>query len=161
MSARPSGGGATGAGVLRAACVQLNPRGDVSENLRVALELVEAAADQGAGLVALPETWLFKGRRDGIMATAEPPDGPANAALGRVGIIMALEVSRLTRGSAAWYHLLDICAITATLIGDAGSCPGGTTLRTSSVSGMLLVYIVDSAGTNIKCSFHFVSYAGQ
>jgi predicted amidohydrolase len=70
--------------VLRAACVQLNTRGDVSENLRVALELVEAAADQGARLVALPETWLFKGRRDGIMATAEPPDGPANAALARV-----------------------------------------------------------------------------
>ena len=43
--------------------------------------VVEAAADQGARLVALPETWAFKGRREGIVATAEPPDGPSNRAL--------------------------------------------------------------------------------
>ena len=45
----------------------------VAANVRAALELVEAAADQGARLVALPETWAFKGRREGIVATAEPP----------------------------------------------------------------------------------------
>ena len=49
--------------------------------MRAALELVEAAADQGARLVALPETWAFKGGRDGIVATAEAPDGPSNRAL--------------------------------------------------------------------------------
>jgi len=49
----------------------------------------------------------------------------------------------------------------ATLQGDAGNCPAGATIRTSSVSDMLIVFIVNSAGTNIKCSFHFVSYAGQ
>jgi predicted amidohydrolase len=66
---------------LRVACVQLNTRQDVAANVRAALELVEEAADQGARLVALPETWAFKGGRDGIVATAEAPDGPSNTAL--------------------------------------------------------------------------------
>ncbi|MFH1605375.1 MAG: hypothetical protein ABIH03_15885, partial [Pseudomonadota bacterium] len=30
-----------------------------------------------------------------------------------------LEVSRLARNNADWYHLLDLCAMTDTLIGDA------------------------------------------
>lgn len=82
MSAGAAAGDATPASrVLRVACVQMNTRDDVAENLRVALELVDAAADLGARLVALPETWAFKGRREGIVASAERPDGPANAAL--------------------------------------------------------------------------------
>ena len=83
MSAAAAAGAAP-AGVLRVACVQLNTRDDVAANVRAALELVEAAADQGARLVALPETWAFKGRREGIVATAEPPDGPSNRALAAV-----------------------------------------------------------------------------
>ena len=43
----------------------------------------------------------------------------AEVALGKAGIILALEASRLTRGNRDWYHLLDICAVTGTLIGDA------------------------------------------
>src|SRR5213594_3167706 len=39
-------------------------------------------------------------------------------ALGRVGIILGLEVSRLARNNADWYRLLDLCVITDTLIGD-------------------------------------------
>ena len=73
------GGSATP--VLRVACVQLNTRQDVAASVRAALELVEAAADQGARLVALPETWAYKGPREGIVATAEAPDGPSNRAL--------------------------------------------------------------------------------
>jgi DNA invertase Pin-like site-specific DNA recombinase len=42
----------------------------------------------------------------------------AMAALGKIGIILAIEVSRLARGNRNWYHLLDICAITGTLIAD-------------------------------------------
>lgn len=42
----------------------------------------------------------------------------AEAALGNVGLILALEVSRLSRGNRDWYHLLDICAVTGTLLGD-------------------------------------------
>ncbi len=77
----PAGAGALSAPILRVACVQLNTRQDVAANVRAALELVEAAADQGARLVALPETWAFKGGREGIVATAEPPDGPCNRTL--------------------------------------------------------------------------------
>ena len=40
-------------------------------------------------------------------------------ALGHVGIVLALEVSRLARNNADWYRLLDLCGVTDTLIGDA------------------------------------------
>ena len=43
----------------------------------------------------------------------------ADVALARVGIILGLEVSRLARNNADWYQLLDLCAMTDTLIGDA------------------------------------------
>ena len=43
----------------------------------------------------------------------------ADVGLGRAGIILALEVSRLARSSADWYQLLDLCALTDTLIADA------------------------------------------
>jgi len=42
----------------------------------------------------------------------------AMVALGKIGIILALEVSRLARSNRDWYHLLDVCSICATLIGD-------------------------------------------
>lgn len=42
----------------------------------------------------------------------------AQVALGRVGIILGLEVSRLARNNVDWYRLLDLCGITDTLIGD-------------------------------------------
>jgi predicted amidohydrolase len=59
----------------------MNTRQDVVENVRVATELVEAAADQGAQVVVLPETWVYKGRRQGILATADGPDGSSNRAV--------------------------------------------------------------------------------
>jgi DNA invertase Pin-like site-specific DNA recombinase len=42
----------------------------------------------------------------------------AEVALGHVGLVLGLEVSRLARNNADWYRLLDLCAITDTLIGD-------------------------------------------
>ena len=42
----------------------------------------------------------------------------SEVALGRVGIVLGLEVSRLARNNADWYRLLDLCVITDTLIGD-------------------------------------------
>ncbi len=68
----------------RVACVQLNTRGDVAANQSGALALVEAAAADGARLVALPETWAYKGGREGIHASAEAVDGPSNAALAQL-----------------------------------------------------------------------------
>ena len=43
----------------------------------------------------------------------------ADVALGQVGIVLGLEVSRLARNNADWYRLLDLCSVTNTLIGDA------------------------------------------
>jgi DNA invertase Pin-like site-specific DNA recombinase len=39
-------------------------------------------------------------------------------AMGRVGVVLCLEVSRLARNNADWYRLLDLCALTRTLIAD-------------------------------------------
>jgi len=43
----------------------------------------------------------------------------SEVALGRVGILLGLEVSRLARSNADWYRLLDMCAITDTLLADS------------------------------------------
>src|SRR6476659_6066919 len=39
--------------------------------------------------------------------------------LGQVGIVLALEVSRLARNNSDWYRLLDLAGMTDTLLGDA------------------------------------------
>ena len=43
----------------------------------------------------------------------------AEVALGHVGIVLALEVSRVARNHADWYRLFDVCGMTDTLIGDS------------------------------------------
>lgn len=43
----------------------------------------------------------------------------AAVAMRLVGLVLGLEVSRLARNNADWYRLLDLCAMTDTLIGDA------------------------------------------
>ena len=43
----------------------------------------------------------------------------AQVALGRVGIVLGLEVSRLARNNADWYRLFDLCSVTDTLVGDS------------------------------------------
>ena len=43
----------------------------------------------------------------------------AQVGLGQVGIVFALEVSRLARNNADWYRLLDLAGMTDTLIADA------------------------------------------
>ena len=53
------------------------------------------------------------GQRDGFEALV------AEVALGQVGIILALEVSRLARDNAAWYRLLDLAGACDTLVADA------------------------------------------
>jgi DNA invertase Pin-like site-specific DNA recombinase len=42
----------------------------------------------------------------------------AEVALGQVGLILSIEVSRVARNNADWYRLLDLCGVTDTLIGD-------------------------------------------
>ncbi len=43
----------------------------------------------------------------------------ADVGLGRVGIVLGIEVSRLARNNTSWYQLLDLCAYTDTLIADS------------------------------------------
>lgn len=38
---------------------------------------------------------------------------------GRVGFILAVETARLARNNRDWYHLLDLCALTETLVADS------------------------------------------
>src|SRR6185295_14159009 len=42
----------------------------------------------------------------------------AEVGMGRAGIVLGLEVSRLARNNADWHRLLEICAMSATLICD-------------------------------------------
>lgn len=55
-------------------------------------------------------------------ASAEGRDGfkrlVADVGMGKVGIVLGLEVSRLARNNADWHRLLEICALTETLILD-------------------------------------------
>ena len=43
----------------------------------------------------------------------------ADVGLGNVGLILALEVSRFARSSTDWHQLIDLCALTGTLIADS------------------------------------------
>ncbi len=42
----------------------------------------------------------------------------ADVGLGKAGIVLSLECSRLARNNSDWYQLLDLCALTGTLIAD-------------------------------------------
>jgi DNA invertase Pin-like site-specific DNA recombinase len=42
----------------------------------------------------------------------------ADVGMGKAGLVIGLEVSRLARNNADWQHLLEICALTETLILD-------------------------------------------
>lgn len=43
----------------------------------------------------------------------------AEVGLGHVGVVVGIEVSRLARRNADWYNLMDLCALTNTLIADS------------------------------------------
>jgi DNA invertase Pin-like site-specific DNA recombinase len=63
-----------------------------------------------------------QGKSGAGSAVAHGRDGFAElvsaVGLGEVGLVLALEVSRLARNSAEWYRLLDLCALAGTLIAD-------------------------------------------
>ncbi|HKA49849.1 MAG TPA: recombinase family protein [Candidatus Dormibacteraeota bacterium] len=45
----------------------------------------------------------------------------AEVALGRVGVVLGLEVSRLARNNADWYRLLALCGVTDTQVASPGT----------------------------------------
>ena len=55
----------------------------------------------------------------------------SDVGMGRAGIVMGLEVSRLARNNADWQRLLEICALADTLILDED----GVTIRRASMTG--------------------------
>src|SRR5712692_2644984 len=83
------------------------------------LDLVTRAGELGwpAGSIRVVEdqgvSASVTGQRDGFESLV------AEVALGQVGIILALEASRLARDNAAWYRLLDLAGVCDTLVGDA------------------------------------------
>jgi DNA invertase Pin-like site-specific DNA recombinase len=71
------------------------------------------------------------------------------SALGHVGVILALEVSRLARSSADWHQLLDLCALTATLI-----CDGDGIYSPAEFNDRLLLGL---KGTMSEAELHLIS----
>jgi DNA invertase Pin-like site-specific DNA recombinase len=56
--------------------------------------------------------------------------------MGHVGAIFSLEASRLARSNKDWHRLLELCAITKTLVFDGDGCYDPTDFNDSLVLGM-------------------------
>jgi DNA invertase Pin-like site-specific DNA recombinase len=90
------------------------------ESTRRQYALVERAVDFGWSrdqVTVLDEDLGVSG--SGLVERAGFEQLIAEVALGRVGIVLALEVSRVARNNSEWYRLLDLCSITDTLIADS------------------------------------------
>ena len=72
----------------------------------------------------------------------------SDVAMGQVGAVFALEVSRLARSNLDWHRLLELCALTHTLVIDADGCydPGDFN------DGLLL----GLKGTMAQAELHFL-----
>jgi DNA invertase Pin-like site-specific DNA recombinase len=91
-----------------------------TESLERQYELVSRATELGwdaTRIVVVDEDLGRSGAessaREGFKALA------AAVGLGKVGLVLGIEVSRLARNNADWYHLLDLCSLTDTVIADA------------------------------------------
>jgi DNA invertase Pin-like site-specific DNA recombinase len=89
------------------------------ESTRRQYKLVERAAELGWArqrITVIDEDLARSGsgqvERDGFTRMI------TEVALGQVGLILSIEVSRVARNNADWYRLLDLCGVTDTLIGD-------------------------------------------
>jgi DNA invertase Pin-like site-specific DNA recombinase len=60
----------------------------------------------------------------------------SDVAMGHVGAIFSLEASRLARSNKDWHRLLELCAITKTLVFDGDGCYDPTDFNDSLVLGM-------------------------
>jgi excisionase family DNA binding protein len=103
--------------------VRQSSAGQVERNVESAARqyaLRERAVELGwpAGAVAVvdEDTGRSGASSDGRLGFKELV---AEVGLGHVGLILALETSRLARCSADWHRLLDLCALTGTLIADS------------------------------------------
>ena len=72
----------------------------------------------------------------------------AEVSMGRAGIVLGLEVSRLARNNADWHRLLEICAMSATLICDEDGLYDPTDFNDRLLLGL--------KGTMSEAELHFI-----
>jgi len=72
----------------------------------------------------------------------------AEVSLGRAGIVLGLECSRLARNSADWHQLLELCGMTGTLICDEDGLYDPRTFNDRLLLGM--------KGQMSECELHFI-----
>jgi DNA invertase Pin-like site-specific DNA recombinase len=70
----------------------------------------------------------------------------AEVGLGRVGLVMGLEVSRLARSSLDWHHLLEMCAMTGSLILDEDGLYDPATFNGRLLLGLYVRYHLERSG---------------
>jgi len=70
----------------------------------------------------------------------------AEVGLGKVGLVMGLEVSRLARNSLDWHHLLELCAMTGTLILGEDGLYDPATFNDRLLLGMYVRYHLERSG---------------
>ncbi|SON55720.1 N-carbamoyl-D-amino acid hydrolase [Hartmannibacter diazotrophicus] len=84
-------------GAVTIACIQMEPKvGDRDGNIAKSLELIEAAADQGAKLIVLPELcssgYVFETREEAFSLAEPVPGGPATNAWAEVAARRGLHI---------------------------------------------------------------------
>jgi deaminated glutathione amidase len=128
-----------------AAAIQMNAGSDKAANLERAERLIRLAAARGANLVALPETFNWRGKRSEEAAAAEPLEGTSLALISRLarelGVhLVAGSITEIASGQPKRYN-------TSVLVGPDGAqlavyrkihlfdvdLPGRVTVRESDV----------------------------
>jgi DNA invertase Pin-like site-specific DNA recombinase len=71
----------------------------------------------------------------------------------RVGAVFALEVSRLARSNLDWHRLLELCALTRTLVIDEDGCYDPADFNDGLLLGL--------KGTMAQAELHFLSCSGS
>ncbi len=98
-------------------------------------------ADQAKSLGWMPEQIRILDRdlaQSGVL-TAKRDDFKtlvSDVAMGQVGAIFSLESSRLARSNKDWHRLLELCAVTKTLVFDGDGCYDPSDFNDSLVLGM-------------------------
>src|SRR5436190_19266378 len=72
----------------------------------------------------------------------------ADVSMGQVGAVFALEASRLARSNADWHRLLELCALTATLVIDEDGCYDPSDFNDGLLRGL--------KGTMAQAELHFL-----
>src|SRR6266536_1150590 len=79
----------------------------------------------------------------------------AEVGLGQVGAVLSLEVSRLARSCSDWYRLLEICALTDTLVIDEEGVYDPGLYNDRLLLGLYVIYNLKRSGRLLN-NFHYV-----